>query len=272
MMMRNFLPFILLFFVACDFQGNTPTRNLDLKDKIDDIFSKQDLKGTILVYDAKQKVYYSNDFGLAEKGYLPASTFKIANSIIAFESDVLKDENTVMKWDGQKRALPSWEKDMNVREAFQASCLPCYQEVAKNIGAKRMKTYLNKLHYNNMEVSESTISDFWIKGNSHITPFEQIDFMQRLYTKKLPILNTTYDKMLHIFEKEKTSTYTYYGKSGWSENNSVNNGWFVGFVVKNTQAYYFALNAEPIDQNNTSKFTEGRELATREVLKLLQIL
>lgn len=270
--MHKLLPFLLLFLVACDFQGNNPERNLELKDKIEDIFAKQDLKGTILVFDAKEKVFYSNNFELAEKGYLPASTFKIANSIIAFETDVLKDENSILKWDGQKRAFPSWEKDMNVREAFQASCLPCYQEVAKHIGEKRIKTYLNKLHYNNMDVSESTISDFWIKGKSHISPFEQIDFLQRFYTKKLPILNSTYEKTLRIFEKDKTSAYTYYGKSGWSDDQGVNNGWFVGFVVKGAQVYYFALNAEPINQKDTSKFLAGRELATKEVLKLLQII
>lgn len=270
--MRNILFFLILLFVSCDFQGNKPKRNAELKENIDHIFTNQDLKGTILVYDAKEKLYYSNDFALAEKGYLPASTFKIVNSIIAFETDVLKDANTMMKWDGQKRTFPIWEKDMNVREAFQASCLPCYQEVAKQIGEKRMKTYLNKLHYSNMDVNESTISDFWIRGKSRISPFEQIDFMQRLYTKKLPILNTTYDKMLRIFEKEKTSNYTYYGKSGWSDDKGVNNGWFVGFVVKGTQVYYFALNAEPVNQDDLSKFSAGRELVTKDVLKLLQII
>ena len=270
--MRSLLPVLFLLFLACDFAGNDPKRNLELKNKIDEIFAQQDMKGTILVFDSKEKVYYSNDFQLAEKGYLPASTFKIINSIIAFESDVLKDENTLLNWDGQKRTFPLWEKDMTVREAFHASCLPCYQEVAKQIGVKRMKNYLNKLHYPKMDVNDSTISNFWIQGNSRITAFEQIDFLQRLYTKKLPILNSTYEKILRVFEKEHTADFTYYGKTGWTTDKDINNGWFVGMVIKNSKAYYFALNAEPIDQHDTSKFSTGREYVTKEVLKLLQIL
>lgn len=272
MIIRYFLPLLFVIFSACDFQGDNPKRSEEFKSEIEKILSEQDLKGTILVFDSKNKTYYSNNFEPAEKGYLPASTFKIINSIIALETNVLKDENDSMKWDGEKRAFDSWEKDMTVREAFQASCLPCYQNVARHIGEKRMKTYLNKLHYNNMDVSESTIDNFWIEGKSHISPFEQVDFLQRFYTKKLPILNSTYDKMLRIFEKENTSTYIFFGKTGWSQDNDHNNGWFVGLIDKKPDVFYFALNVEPIDQNNTSKFAEGRELATREVLKLLQIL
>jgi beta-lactamase class D len=272
MIIRYFLPLILFIFSSCDFKGNNPKCSEALKNEIETILAEQDLKGTILVFDAKNKTYYSNNFQLAEKGYLPASTFKIVNAIIALETNVLKDENDSLRWDGQKRAFESWEKNMTVREAFQASCLPCFQEVARHIGVKRMKAYLNKLHYNNMDVNASTIDNFWIEGKSQVTPFEQIDFLQRLFTKKLPILNSTHEKMLRIFEKENTSSYRYFGKTGWSQDNDHNNGWFVGMVDKKPDAYYFALNVEPIDQNNTSKFAAGRELATREVLRLLQIL
>ncbi|MGN0004278.1 MAG: class D beta-lactamase [Sphingobacterium composti] len=269
--MRYYLLLILFLFLSCDFHGK-PKRSEEFKNEIEKILAKQDLKGTVLVFDAKNKTYYSNNFKLAEKGYLPASTFKIVNSIIALETNVLKDENDSLKWDGQKRAFESWQKDMTVREAFQASCLPCYQEVARRIGVKRMKSYLNKLHLNNMDVNESTIDNFWIEGKSRITPVEQIDFLQRFYTKKLPILNSTYDKMLRVFEKERTSEYIYFGKTGWSQDNNHNNGWFVGMIDKKPNVYYFALNVEPNDQKNTSKFAAGRELATREILKLFQIL
>lgn len=270
--MRYFIPLLLLIFTACDFQGNNPKRNEEYKDKIDGILGKFDLNGTILVFDAKRNLYYSNNIDLAEQGRLPASTFKIVNSIIALETNVLKDENVILKWDGQKRAFESWEKDMTVREAFQASCLPCYQEVAKHIGVKRMKAYLNKLHYSNMDVNEGNIDNFWIKGKSHISPFEQIDFLERFYTKKLPILHSTYDKMIRIFEKENTESYRYFGKTGWSDDKDINNGWFVGIVDKGAEVYYFALNVEPKDQNDVSKFLTGREEATRETLRLLKII
>src|SRR5690606_13997572 len=158
---------------------------------------------------------------------------------------------------------------MTVREAFQASCLPGFKKVAKDIGAKRMKAYLNKLHYSNMDVHEGNVDHFWIQGKSRISPFEQIHFLQRFYTKKLPTLNTDHDKMIRIIEKEITDRDRYFGKTGWSDENGINNGWFVGISDKQSTIDYFALNVEPIDQKDISKFAAGRELVTREILKLL---
>lgn len=271
-MLSNF-PIIILIVLLLNtaFAQKLPTRNLEYKEKIEQLMRAQDMQGTIVVYDASNNIYYSNDFALAEKGNLPASTFKIVNTIIALETQVLTDENTIMRWDGKKRRFDFWEKDMTVREAFHASCLPCYQEVARKIGVKRMRTYLKRLQYPHMEVDENTIDNFWIKGPSRISPLEQILFLQRFYSRQLPISAQTYDKMISIFEKEKNDNYRYFGKTGWSDDNNWNNGWFVGIVDKGGKVYYFALNVEPIDQANTSKFTAGREWVTREVLKLLQI-
>jgi len=41
---------------------------------------------------------------------LPASTFKIPNTLIALEEEIV-DENTVLKWDGKKRAWKPWNQD-----------------------------------------------------------------------------------------------------------------------------------------------------------------
>ncbi|MBA2404850.1 MAG: penicillin binding protein transpeptidase domain-containing protein, partial [Bdellovibrionales bacterium] len=40
-----------------------------------------------------------------------ASTFKVPLAVMAFDSGVLKDEHTMLKWDGEKRFLDAWNKD-----------------------------------------------------------------------------------------------------------------------------------------------------------------
>src|SRR5215217_8537576 len=60
--------------------------------------------------------------------FLPASTFKIVNSLIGLQTGVIKDENMVIKWDGLVRAFPAWNKDLTMYEAFRASAVPYYQE------------------------------------------------------------------------------------------------------------------------------------------------
>jgi len=101
------------------------------------IIESADVKGSILIYDFENNKYYSNDFQWAEKGNLPASTFKIPNSIIALETGIVEDDSTLFKWDGEKRYLKNWEQDLTFKQAFHYSCVPCYQEVARKIGTKK---------------------------------------------------------------------------------------------------------------------------------------
>lgn len=53
------------------------------------IIDSANLEGGILIYDFQGDEYFSNSFEWAGKGKLPASTFKIVNSIIALENQVV---------------------------------------------------------------------------------------------------------------------------------------------------------------------------------------
>lgn len=271
-MQKLFLLFFAITCMACGSpQGSGNYRN-DYKNAFDSILNIYDLTGSILIYNPQERDYYSNDFDWARRGFLPASTFKIPNAIIALETGVMKDDTSVIKWDGAPRDFESWEKDLTLREAFQASCVPCFQEIALKIGTQRMKTYLNKLHYNNMEVTDQNINSFWLRGKSHISCFEQINFLERFVSKKLPILNSTRESMSKIFLIEDNKSYRLSGKTGWSYNESDNNGWFVGFLEKDKKIYYFALNAIPKNPSHMEKFAEGRKQAIYDAFKLLTLL
>lgn len=271
-MYRLFLLSLLILGISCNSQSGDANYNNDYKASFDSILNSYDLTGSILIYNPQQKDYYSNDFEWANRGFLPASTFKIPNAIIALETSIIKSDTSILRWDGKQRDFDSWERDLTLREAFQASCVPCFQEIARKIGTTQMKTYLNKLHYNNMDVTAENIDSFWLKGNSRISSFEQINFLERFILKKLPILNSTRESMLKIFTIEENNIYKLSGKTGWSYNEKDNNGWFVGFLEKDNKIYYFALNAIPKDPNNMEKFTEGRKQAIYDTFKLMKLL
>ena len=74
-------------------------------------FKEKDLEGGFFLYDYKKKEYIVSDKAEFTKPTSPASTFKIPNSLIALETEVIKDENEVIKWDGQKRWLEAWNTD-----------------------------------------------------------------------------------------------------------------------------------------------------------------
>lgn len=237
-----------------------------------EILSKADVDGGILVFDEEENTYLSNNFNRCRKGFLPASTFKIPNSIVAFESGVVKDTSTLFKWDGKPRRLSFWDKDMVFKQAFKQSCLPCYQEMARMVGYKRMVEQVGKLNYGNMVFDSTSYDAFWVEGESRITQFEQIDFLKRLYHEELPVSKRTYGMVKNMMIIEQTADYKISGKTGWSIRDGFNNGWFVGYVEKADKLYFFATNVEPNQEFNMDFFAKIRLQVTYEALKEIGVL
>ncbi|WP_313386080.1 class D beta-lactamase [Chishuiella sp.] len=261
---------ILLFFII-GFNVNAQS-NYTIENKFEEILNRSDVKGSILILDYQNNQYYSNNFNWANTGFIPASTFKIPNSIIGLELNILKDENTIFKWNGEKRAMPIWEKDLTLKEAFSLSCVPCYQELALKIGYDRMSKSLKKLNYNHMVFDKKTINNFWLTGGSKISQMEQIDFLKRLYFSKLPIKKKTHDILKNIMIREQNNEYILSGKTGWGISDDENIGWYVGYLEKDKNLYFFALNINSTTNTNMDNFAQIRIEAIKESFKILDIL
>jgi beta-lactamase class D len=269
-MRKIFILLNLILLVNLNSYGQIKTNEV-LKPEFGKILDSLKVKGAILIYDVKNKTYYSNDFSWAKMGIIPASTFKIPNSIIALETGVVKNDSDIFKWNGEKRNFKKWEKDLTFKEAFQVSCVPCYQEVARKIGVKRMKSYLKKLNYPRMVFDTLTIDNFWLQGKSKISQMQQIDFLERLYFSKLPISKRTDNIMKDIMIIEKTESYTLSGKSGWGMRNEINNGWLVGYLETNNSVYFFATNVEK-EETNMDEFPIIRLNSTKEAFRKLKLI
>jgi len=240
--------------------------------EIQTIIESADVKGSIVIYDFENNKYYSNDFQWAEKGNLPASTFKIPNSIIALETGVVENDSTLFEWYGEKRRLKEWEQDLVFKEAFHRSCVPCYQELARKIGEKNMSKYLNEIEYGNMKVDSINIDSFWLKGESRINQFQQIDFLKRFYNSELPISKRTETIMKRMMVIEHNSIYKLSGKTGWSIKNGNNNGWFIGYIETQNKTYFFASNIEPKKQFDMTKFPMIRKDVTLKAFKQMKLI
>jgi len=229
-------------------------------------------QGTILLFDPQQDLLYSNDFGWCEQGFLPASTFKIPNTLIALETGVVEGEQTLFPWDGQARSMPVWEQDLSLREAFHYSCLPCYQEIARRIGAERMNEWLGKFNYGNMKISVENIDLFWLEGESRITPFEQLDFLRRFYFKELPISEQTYSTVKSLMVIESQDDWTLSGKTGWAIREGNNTGWFVGCLEKGSEVYFIVTCIQPSEDFNMDMFNIIRRQISMEAFRVMGII
>lgn len=273
--MKIIYTFLIIFLLQSCVDAKKNTK--EIKDKIttkeilrpdfQSIIDSNNVKGAILIYDLKNDLFYSNDFKWAKVGRLPASTFKIANSLIALETKTVENDSTLFKWDGKKRAYKSWEQDLTLRDAFRFSCVPCYQEIAREIGENRMNKYLNKLEYTGMKVDAKNIDIFWLEGDSKINQFQQIDFLKRFFKSELTISKRTEEIMKRIMLIEKNEQHQLSGKTGLSIRNGNYNGWFVGYNIKsNNDTYFFATNIEPKDTMDKNLFPKLRKEITLTAL------
>jgi beta-lactamase class D len=268
----------LLSIISCSQPVKSPGKKDTVKEKetvrevipaFQTILDSANVTGAILVFDPASNTFYSNDFAWCTTGHLPASTFKIPNSIIALETGVMESDSTVIIWDGEKRRRGEWEKDLSLRDAFHVSCVPCYQEIARKIGVARMKEYLSKLNYGRMVVDSSSIDVFWLEGDSRISQFEQVDFLYRFYTSRLPISDRTEKIMKDLMVIEENDTIRLSGKTGWSVRNGNNNGWFVGYIEKGEKLLFFATNINPKVEFNMDLFPVIRKEITMNALEIL---
>lgn len=230
------------------------------------------MQGVILIYDESRDLWHVSDRSRADKGQLPASTFKIPNSLIALELGLVEDENTIIPWDGKPRRLKAWEEDLSFKEAFHRSCVPCYQELARKTGLERMSNMLTKMAYPGMDVHSDNLDRFWLMGRSRISPTQQIDFLQRLIHEELPLKAHTIKTMKSLMILSEQEGNILRGKTGWSDQDGINNGWFVACLSRGSDNYYIAVNIEPKDQKPTEGFGDARKALAMSALGLKGIL
>lgn len=228
------------------------------------------VEGVIALFDSAERHVVCSDAKRCTTPHLPASTFKIPNSIIAFETGVVSDTEMMLKWDGTQRSVPEWNQDMTLRRAIQVSCVPCYQWIARNIGESRMTEWLGRLEYGNQDISGG-IDRFWLVGGLRMTPVEQLDFLRRLDLGRLPIQPATRDNVIELITLDVTDVYVLRGKTGaaMGPEDPENILWFVGWVERDARRVYFATALDRFPPNVDLKV---RRRITERVLTRLGVL
>ncbi len=229
-------------------------------------FEKHGVEGAFLLFDPQENRFYRHNAQRTEEPFLPASTFKILNSLIALETGVIADTNTIIKWDGKTRDVEAWNQDLDMRQAFKHSAVWFYQDLARKIGQKRMQHYVNLADYGNKNI-DGGIDKFWLTGKIRITMEEQIVFLRKLFREELPFSKRNQQKVKGVMEYLKTEEYTIRAKSGWAT--QTQNGWFIGWVEKpGAVGYYFATHID-IKKNED---VPARQNVTIDILKSMKII
>ncbi len=201
-----------------------------------------------------------------QEPFSPFSTFHLPLALIALETGVAKDAQTLIPWNQLKypvqadtmSELPSqWSQDQTLRAAFEHAVPWYFQELTQRIGPQRLQRHLDKLRYGNHALSANVAGypePFWLEGSLRITLDEQLAFLLALYKQRLPVSKRTQQLTSELLIKEQTESYTLRGiaSSGMLASGKYL-GWFVGWLETGQGSFVFALNLMGADNESVNE-------------------
>jgi len=179
---------------------------------------------------------------LADEAFTPASTFKIANTLIGLETGVIPDERFTLEWDGVRRDfVEQWNRDHDLRSAMKHSVVWYYQEIARRVGEKRYREWLERLDYGNRDIGGG-VDRFWLSpgGALRITPRQQVAFLARLVRGELPVSKRSIGILRDVMPSATEGGVTLRAKTGLGRQEDRQVGWMAGFVDRPETSHVFA--------------------------------
>lgn len=211
--------------------------------------------------------------GDCKESYTPQSTFKVALSVIGFDSGNLTDENLpIFKF------KPEYSSKVNVcnsdhspRTWMRDSCVWYSKELTKKMDLKVFETYVKKFDYGNKDVSgdagkNNGLTNAWLNSSLSITPLQQIKFLTKLANQELPASKFAQETTKKImFIQELPGGWKLYGKTGNGQaKGAFQHGWFVGWIEKADRKLVFAsVVADDVDEKTYASFRSRNEALLR---------
>jgi len=233
-------------------------------------------KGTIVIYDQGADKYITHNEDRAATPYSPFSTYKIPHSIIALETKIISNTEQIIQWEEKKYPAETWwpktwAGEHNLRSAIKFSVVPAYRHLATLIGDSVMQRYVDRFEFGNKDIS-SGLDSFWLNGSLRITAYEQVAFLKKFYNSQLKISAQTERNVKNILLQEQTENYKLSAKTGGGtigRDQSAALGWYVGYLEKADNVYFFALN---IEGNSFNEILKPRVLITKSIFRALGII
>ena len=257
---------LIIFFILINF--SILPQSIVERNDFKKFFNEYNQNGCFVLYNLNEDEYFKYNSERCKEGFIPASTFKIFNSLASLETGAVKVENEITKWDSVKRSYDTWNQDLDMKRAYKYSAVWFYQELARRVGYDKMKYYIEANHYGNENINGG-IDKFWLKGDLRISPDEQIEFLKNLYLNKVKFSQRTIDIVKNIMIYEQNEDYTIRAKTGWGTQDNEEIGWFVGYVEAHNNAYFFAIN---IGTTKPDESFISRINITYNILKYLNII
>ena len=173
----------------------------------------------------------------------PASTFKIAISLMGYDAGYLKDEHRpeLPFRPGYVDWRENWKQPADPARWMGDSVVWYSQQVTTALGMPRVQAYTKQFGYGNADVSGDAEHDgltlSWIGSSLKISPLEQVSFLHRLLGRQLGVSAHAYDMTARLLAYQRIGGgWDVSGKTGASSGY----GWYVGWASKDGRTLVFA--------------------------------
>jgi beta-lactamase class D len=209
----------------------------------------------------------------------PASTFKIALSVIGFDAGLLLNSHSpefpyregYVDWGGE-----NWKQPTDPTRWIKYSVVWYSQILAHALGQQRIADALRKFDYGNADMSgdpgqSNGLDRAWIGSSLKISPLEQAFFLGKLVDRQLPASREAMEETIKIIETRTTGDgWELHGKTGFAYPRGANGaqdlehgfGWYVGWGVRDGRILVFAR----LNQDESAEAVSGGLRARDELI------
>lgn len=194
--------------------------------------------------------------GSCDERMSPASTFKIAISLMGFDAGILEDGDHP-EWpfrEGYADWIPTWRQATTPETWLRDSVVWFSQQVTERLGAERFADYVGRFDYGNRDVSGDAgkangLTNAWLSSSLQIAPAEQIGFLTRMLEGELPVSDDAVARTVELLDQGiRSGSWRVYGKTGAGIQRGADGrllqgqpfGWYVGWATRDDRTIVFA--------------------------------
>lgn len=215
----------------------------------------------------------------------PASTFKIAISLMGYDSGVLKDLHApVLPFQpGYVDWRAEWRQPTDPARWMKYSVIWYSQQSVHALGEARFQRYAGDFNYGNHDVSGNPgkhdgMDWAWINSSLRISPQEQLTFLRKLVNHQLPVSKRAVEMTSQLLlQEQRPGGWEIHGKTGSGSpvkadggyDESRNSGWFVGWAIKDGRTVVFARLIDEAPNAGAPAGVHARDTLLEELPALL---
>lgn len=223
--------------------------------------------GSFVLYDQSANLWNIYNIDNASTRISPNSTYKIYDALLGLESGIITSEHSTLAWNGDPCPFKSWEADQDLISAMHHSVNWYFQTIDSQAGFSSIKTFLQTINYGNQHTG-TNLNLYWTDFSLKISPIEQVELLQNFYQNNFHFAPQNIQAVKNALLLSTTSSGSLYGKTGTGRVNDKDiNGWFIGYIEKDNNIYYFATNIQATSNATGSQAAE----ITKSILSELNI-